>query len=453
MKETKETTINLTQGDILPNLLRFAAPLLIGQLLQTLYNSVDSIVVGRFVGTNALAAVTASTTITQFFIGFFLGIATGASVIFAGNFGAEKYKDLKDSIHTAVTFAIILGLIVAILGAVFAPFILSLVSCPPEVLGSAIVYFRIYMAGALFMSLYNICSSVLRSEGDSRSPFIYLALSSCMNIILDILFVRQLKMGVAGVAVATVISQFTSVVLSFRKMMQSDARYRFSFRELKINGGLLKKIIYMGFPAGIQSSITSLSNIYLQRYINSFSSAAIAGIGSAMKIDQFAGMPCNALGLAMTTYVSQNMGAQKPERAERGVIIATVMMALMVSVIGTPVYFSAAQLLGIFSHDPEVITYGAGMLHIIMPVYIFMGFQQLFGGIIRGFGYSTETMVMAVGGMVVVRQAWLAVALHIDHNIKWIYYGYPIGWAVTAIAMLLFYIFVIRKNKIKRASN
>ncbi|MCD8014894.1 MAG: MATE family efflux transporter [Lachnospiraceae bacterium] len=446
MKRSENNAMDLTQGDILTSLAWFAAPILIGQLLQTLYNSVDSIVVGQFVGTSALAAVTASATITQFFVGFFNGMAAGASVVFARNFGAGQYSTLKESIHTAMAFSLLLGLIIMGLGVIAAPQLLYLVSCPEDVYAEALVYLRIYMGGALFMSLYNVGAAVLRSVGDSRSPFWYLVISSSMNIVLDVLLVKGFQMGVAGVAVATVIAQFTSAALAFRKMMQSDVRYRFSFRELKILGNLLGEIVRMGLPAGIQACVTSLSSMFLQRYINGFSSAAIAGIGSAMRIDQFAGMPCNALGLAMTTYIGQNLGAKKPERARKGVRLSLAAAFTMVVVVGIPSYFFAEELVGIFSSDPEVIQYGAGMLHVIMPVYLVMGFQMLFGGIIRGYGYSQETMCITLGGIVVVRQLWLAVALHFDHNIKWIYWGYPIGWGVTALLMLLFYLFVILKK-------
>ncbi len=442
----KNTAVNLTEGPILSNMVRFAAPILVGQLLQTLYNSVDSIVVGRAVGTNALAAVTASATITNFFVGFFLGMATGASVLFARNFGAKRYRDLSEAIHTAMTFSILLGAVVALLGVILAPALLHVVACPEEVYDEALVYLRIYMAGALFMSLYNVSSSVLRSVGDSRGPFLYLLTSSCMNIILDILLVVVLQMGVAGVAVATVIAQFTSVVLSFRKMMRMEESYRFSFKKMRMNTSILGQIVRLGLPAGVQSSVTSLSNMYLQYYINTFSSAAIAGIGSAMKIDQFAGMPCNAIGLAMTTYIGQNIGAGKPERARKGIRISLCAVVIIVCIIGSGAYFFAEQLLGIFSTDPDVVMYGVGMLHTIMPVYLIMGFQMLFGGIIRGYGYSTATMIMAVGGMVGVRQLWLAITLHIDHNINFIYMGYPIGWAATALAMLVFYFAVIRRK-------
>lgn len=443
----KSNNIDLTEGNITKRLLFFTLPILVGQLFQTLYNSVDSIVVGNFVGTDALAAVTASSTIANFLVGFFLGMATGASVLFSRCFGAREYHTLDEAIHTTVAFSTILGAVIAGLGIIFTPQLLQLVSCPENVFQDAQVYLRIYLVGVLFLSMYNVSAGVLRSIGDAQAPFYYLVLSSCMNIVLDILLVTVIKLGVAGVGIATVISQFVSVALSFRRMMQMDERYRFRTSKLKIDWGLLKKIINLGLPAGLQNSLTAFSNLYLQHYINSFSSAAIAGIGSAQKIDQFAGMPCQSIGLAMTTYIGQNMGAEQPERARKGVGISVAMVVIMVAVVGTPVFFFADKLMAIFGPDAEMISYGADMLRVIMPVYLVMGFQMLFSGIIRGYGYSKTAMVMAVGGMVVLRQIWLAITLTIEHNINFIYWGYPIGWIAAVIPMLAFYFAVCRKLK------
>ncbi len=446
MEHSEAHNIILTEGNILSGLARFSAPILAGQLLQTLYNSVDSIVVGRCVGTSALAAVTASTPITQFFVGFFMGMSIGASVLLARSFGGEEFSALKRGIHTAVTFSLALGTAVAALGAVFAPVLLSAVACPADVHGEALIYLRIYMAGALCMTMYNMGSAVLRSVGDSRSPFIYLVVSSFLNIVLDILFVAVLGMGVEGVAIATVIAQFTSVVLTFRRMMSADTRYRFSFRETGLDGCLLKEIVSLGLPAGVQAGVISLSAIFLQRYINSFSSAAIAGIGAAMRIDSFAGMPCIAIGLAMTTYIGQNIGAKRYDRARKGICISLAAVAVMVTAVGIPAYFFAAQLLGIFSADQEVVYYGVRMLHTIMPVYFFMGFNQLIGGVIRGYGHSLAAMLGTLSGIVAARQIWLAVTLYISHDIQWIYWGYPFGWVVAALIMTIFYLRVIRRR-------
>ena len=315
------TTRELTKGDIFTRLVVFAIPILVGQLFQTLYNSADSIVVGNFVGTDALAAVTASSPIANFLVSFFVGMSTGASVLFGRHFGGRDYAALDEAIHTTVAFSTLLGSIVAALGIIFTPQLLTLASCPIDVFEDAQIYLRIYLIGVLFLSMYKVGAAVLRSIGDSTAPFYYLVLSSSMNIVLDILLVAVVRIGVAGVAIATVISQFVSVVLCLRRMAKMDALYRFRLDHLKINWRTLLQVIDLGLPAGLQTSITALSALYLQRYINSFSSAAIAGIGSAMKIDQFAGMPCQAIGLAMPTLIRQNIGAGQPERPPKGMRI------------------------------------------------------------------------------------------------------------------------------------
>lgn len=455
-KSRKSNNIDLTEGSIVRRLLAFAIPILIGQIFQTLYNSVDSIVIGNFVSedpvicTQALAAVTASSSIANFLVGFFVGMSAGASVVFSRNFGAREYKTLDEAIHTTMLFSAIFGVVVAGIGIICTPLLLDLVACPEEVYSDALVYLRIYLVGSLFLSMYNVAAGVLRSIGDSQAPFYYLVLASCMNMVLDILFVAVFQMGVAGVAVATVISQFVSVVLSCRRMMGMDERYCFRFRKLAIKWPLLKEVITLGLPAGLQSSITSLSNLYLQRYMNSFSSAAISGIGSAMKIDQFAGMPCQAIGLAMTTFISQNTGANKPERARKGIGVSVIAVVIEVAVVGTLIFFFADKLVGLFGKDPEMISYGIGMLHVIMPVYLLMGLQMLFGGIIRGYGHSLSTMISSIAGMVVIRQIWLAVSLRINHVVEYIYWGYPIGWGCAVVSMLLFYYLKIHRAETQK---
>ena len=442
----KQKTINLTEGSILKNLFIFSLPILAGQLFQTLYHSVDSIVVGNFVGTNALAAVTASGTIAMFITGFFNGMSTGASVVFARYFGARSYRELDTAIHTTMLFSIILGVLLAGLGAIFTPGLLKLVTCPDDVFDEAKVYLMIYMLGILFMSIYNIEAGVLRAIGDSSNPFRFLVVSSVLNIVLDLLFVIVFNMGVAGVAIATVIAQFVSVVLGFWQLKKLPEEYRFNTSKLKIDRHILGEVIRLGLPAGIQASITSLSSMYIQRYINSFSPAAIAGIGSGMKIDQFAGMPCQSFGLAITTYIGQNIGAGKYDRTHKGVGVSVLVVAAEIIVLSIPIYFFAPQLVRVFGADPEMIEYGAGFLKVIMPLYLIMGASMLFGGVVRGYGYSMYSMLATIFGFVVVRQIWLAITLNIAHEINYIYYCYPIGWAASALSLVLFYLFVIRKK-------
>lgn len=440
--------IDLTEGPIWKVLLVFCLPIYVGQIFQNLYNSVDSVVIGQFVGSNELAAVVACSNVSMLMVGFFLGLSTGASVLFSQYYGARDYRQLHDSIHTTVLFTVILGVVITVLGVIFAPQILTFLSCPPEVYEGAIIYLRIYIAGLLFTALYNVGSSILRAIGDSQSPFYYLVIASLTNIVLDVLLVTVVQMGIAGVGIATVISQGLSVILTFGKMAKMDESYRLKGKDLRIDGRLLKQIIALGIPAGVQSCITSVSNIYVQRYINGFGSAAIAGIGSAQKIDQFTGMSAQALGLGITNYIGQNLGAGKDDRVKSGTRIVLLYSLVIIGVTSIPVYLFAPQLMRIFSHDAAVITAGVGMLHLIMPFYEIMGFSNVFSGILRGYGKSTLVMILSIFGMVVCRQVYLAVGLKLAYEIHTIYVGYPLGWFCATLPMVLYYIFAIRRKKI-----
>ncbi len=443
----RNKTHDLSQGKIFPALMTFALPLLLGQLLQTLYSSVDQIVIGNFETTNALAAISASTMITNMIAGFFNGLSVGASVFMAKAFGAKDYKTLHDGVHTTVLSSFIFGVVLAGAGAVCAGLLLHLTKCPPEVYENALTYLRIYMVGVLFTSMYNVSSGVLRAVGNSRVPFIALATSSCLNIVLDIVFVAFFKWSVAGVAIATIISQGVSMTITFSAMMKLDAEYRFRFRHLTIKGYVLKEVVRLGLPAGLQSSVTALSNIFIQRYLNMFSPAAIAALGAGMKIDQFAGMPCHSLGLAMTTFIGQNVGAKKLGRTHKSVGVSTLACVSFIAVVGTFIYFFAPQLVGIFSKDPEVIYYGTQFLKTIMPLYSLMGLGGLFAGICRGYGYSIYSMLSTLLGMVAVRQIWLFIAFRtFEKNVLLINVCYPMGWIVTLLPQLILYLFVLRKK-------
>ena len=442
----RDGSVRLTEGSIFKKLILFALPILVGQLLQTLYNSVDSIVIGNFVGTEALAAVTASASIANTLAGFFNGMSAGASVLFSHHFGAGELGKLRRAIHTTMLFSILLSILMAGVGILITPLLLRIVSCPDGVYTQALLYLRIYLVGILFTSIYNISAGVLRSVGDSRSPFLFLFTASMMNIVLDILFVAVFCMGVAGVAIATVLSQGVSVILSVRKMTRMNDAYRFRFREMSIDWKVLKKVSSLGLPAGIQSSLISISAIFIQRYINSFGPAAMAGIGAGMRIDQFAGMPCTALGLAMTTFTGQNVGAGKYDRTHKAVRIAFLAVVIQIVSLGVPMYIFAPKLARIFGSDPAVIEVCTIFLRTILPVYLCMGTNGLMGGIVRGYGYSLVSMIMALNGMIVVRQLWLAIALPIRHEVTTIVYCFPLGWFASAVPLILFYLIHIRRK-------
>ena len=444
----RKSSTDLTEGNIIQQIVLFALPIMLGQIFQNLYNSVDAIVVGNYVGTTALAAVSSSSDIAQLLNGFFTGMSTGCGILFARYFGAKDYQKVHDSIHTALTFAISLGLAMAVLGIIFTPFLLNVVGCPQDVYDQAAEYLRIYLAGILFTSLYNVGAGVLRAVGDSRTPFYILVISSCVNIVLDLLFVVLFRMGVMGVAFATIISQFSSVCMVYFRLLHTDDVYKVTLSHLKIDRELLKEVIDLGLPTAIQSSLISTSNLFVQRYINSFGSAAMAGIGAAKKIDKFAGLISQSMGLSITTFVSQNYGAQRLDRAFKGIRQTLILNFIMVACMGTVIFSFAPFFVNIFTKDAAAAGFGVGMIRVMMPLYIFQALNAIFSGATRGFGRSRNVMLLSIFGMVVCRQIFLAITMSIEHNVRFVYFGYPVGWGFSALFVYIYYRHQI-KNKFK----
>ncbi len=443
----KKTSTDLTQGNIVKLLITFALPILVGQIFQNLYNTVDLIIVGRFVSTTALAAVTASSDISMMLVGFFTGLSTGAGVLFARHFGAKNHNALHDAIHTSIAFSILLGSAMALIGIIFTPFLLKVVACPADVFDEAALYLRIYLVGILFTSIYNVGSGVLRAVGDSRSPFYYLMASSITNIVLDLVLVVVLGMGVDGVAIATVASQLVSVTLVLRRMIKTTDVYRLRIKELRINGKILLEVMDLGLPAAIQSCMISLSNLFVQRYVNAFGSSAMAGIGAAKKLDKFAGMPSNALGLATATFVSQNYGAGKVDRAYKGILSCLGISFVTVALIATPLYFNAETFVSIFiENDAKAVLSGVTMMQCMLPLYFFQALNAMFSNASRGFGRSRAVMVLSLIGMIGMRQLFLAITMNLYHDIKFVCYGFPLGWAFSALFVMIFFYFKIWKK-------
>lgn len=442
----KKRSTDLTEGGIVRLITVFALPILLSQIFQNLYNSVDSIVVGNFVGTTALAAVSSCGDIAQLLVGFFTGLSAGSGVLFARCYGARDYQGLHDAIHTAVTFSALLGCLMAGLGICLSPFLLSVVRCPADVLPEAGVYLRIYFVGILFTSIYNVGAGVLRAVGDSRTPLYFLLAASAVNIALDLFFVTVVRMGVAGVAVATVCSQLLSVFLLFRRMVRTDDVYRFSFRDMRIQKSYLLQVIDLGIPAAIQSSLNSISNLFVQRYINSFGSSAMAGIGAAKKIDKFIGLFSQTIGLSATTFVSQNLGAGKRGRALRGVRVCLVMGLVTIVVPGAAIVLETPFFVRIFTTDRAAIDYGVDMLLTMMPFYCFQTFNQVYSNAVRGFGRSRAVMVLSLLGMIGCRQVFLSVSMAVSRSVANIYYCFPVGWFFSALFVMIYYFIVVKRD-------
>ena len=440
----KKTSLDLTQGSITKQIILFALPILLSQVFQNLYNSVDSLIVGNFLGTTALAAVTSCADISQLLVGFFTGLSAGAGVLFARYFGMKNYERLHDAISTSLIFSFIIGITMMAVGICIADVLLNIVACPADVYDEAIIYLRVYLVGLLFTSLYNVASGVLRSVGDSRNPFIYLVISSILNIILDIIFVVVFKMQVLGVALATIISQLLSVILVYYQLTHAHDVYRIDLRHLKFDSKMLKEVISLGLPAALQSCLISISNLFVQRYVNLFGSSVMAGVGAAKKIDKFVGLIANSLGMSTATFVSQNIGAKRIDRAKKGIRITFVLAFIPVAIIGSLIYIYANRAISLFIDDKDAIYYGAMMIQTMMPLYYSQSINQIMLNTLRGFGKSFVAMILSLLGMIGIRQLFLAISFSIERNVNHVFLGYPIGWIFSALFVSLYYFIVIR---------
>ena len=377
MKGKKDGSVLMTEGVIWKQLVIFSIPLLIGNLFQQLYNTVDSIVVGQFIGSEALAAVGSSTPLINLIIGMFMGIAVGSGVIISQYYGAKSEDKMGWAVHTSIALSIIGGILLSVVGIVFSPSILRLMKTPPEVLDTSVLYFRIYFLGSLFNLLYNMGAGILQAVGDSRRPLIFLCISSVTNIVLDLLFVAGFHMGVDGVAWATIISQFVSAVLVMSALMRTKDIYRLELRKIKIDKRMMKRIFRLGIPSGIQQSIISLSNVVVQANVNIFGSTVMAGFGAYNKVDGFVVLPMQSFCMAATTFTGQNIGAGKPERIREGIKQGMIICVSVSALISLLLFFESERVLSIFSSDPGVIHNGMITMRILVGFYAVLAVHQL----------------------------------------------------------------------------
>lgn len=450
MNTSKKTkTLDMTKGNIATLLITFAIPLLIGNIFQYLYNTVDSLVVGNFVGKEALAAVGSTTYIINTLVMFFGGVSVGASVIISRYFGAHDDKTLHNAIETTIALTFVGSVLCTVLGMVLAPILLRFMDTPEDVLPSASVYLRIYFGGITGLMVYNMGSGILRAVGDTTRPLYFLIFSSILNILLDLLFVVVFDMGIAGVAYATVISQMISAVLVLLLLTKTTEKYRLVWKDLHVDMTLTREILSIGLPVGLQQAITSFSNVYVQSYINSFGSAGMAGWSCFTKIDSFLGLPLQSLAQAITTFAGQNVGANNLRRVKDGVRISLRMSIPFLFVMATVLYVFAPQLVALFNQDPDVIYYGTLFLRLCVYVVPFTSLTQIFAGTLRGAGSAKIPMYIMLSSYVVFRQIYLFVMSHVAHNPYTIGFGYPAGWILCAILTTLAYRFCGWEKKIK----
>ncbi len=447
MTVKKTTSRDLTSGNIAKQVVLFSLPLMLGNVFQMLYNTVDSIVVGNYVGTQALAAVGSTTMIVNLFVFFFNGFSIGAGVVIGNAFGAGDKERLHKAIETVMTASFVLCVIFTVVSMAGVKPMLRFMSTPEDVFADATTYLRIYFAGIAGLLIYNIGSGILRSVGDSTRPLYFLILTSVMNIILDLLFVLTFRMGIAGVALATIISQFVSAFLIMVLLVKTRDIYRFTFSDMQIDTDILRRIFAVGLPAAIQSVITAFSNIFVQSYINYFGSGVMAGWSCYNKIDMFIMLPMNSMAMAATTFVSQNVGAGKEKRAAEGTKTTIVMTMLITAVIAALIYVFAAPSVSLFSSDPEVVEYGAMFLQVNVFWLLFNCINHVLAGSLRGRGDSRAPMVIMLFGFVAVRQAYLFIMTRFIANTPAaVGFGYPVGWVVTCVLEVAYYYAVWHKK-------
>ena len=432
--------VDMTQGSTTRHLVRFALPLLAGNLFQQLYNMVDTWVVGNFVSNEAFSAVGTVTPIINTLIGFFLGMSSGAGVVISQYYGAHRPEKVREAVHTAMLLTVIMGVVFTGVGIAMTPLMLELMKTPAEVAPDQTAYLTIYFAGIMGLLLYNMGSGILRAVGDSQRPFYFLLVSAGVHTALALLIVLKFGMGVEGVAYATIIAQAVSAVLTIAVLIGYDGSVKLSLRDLRIHWRMLKKIVAVGIPAALQMAITAFSNVFVQGYINHFGADCMSGWTAYTKIDQLVILPVQSLSLASTTFVGQNLGVGNVERAKGGVRRALYLSFAVTAVLLVPVLTLAPDMTAFFNSKPEVVSYGALLLRLLSPFYFFFCINQIYSVALRGSGNSQVPMFIMLGSFVVFRQIYLYVMAHfISNEIVPIAMGYPAGWFVCSAVTLLYY--------------
>lgn len=449
MKRDSLTTNQITEGVIWRQLLLFFFPIVFGTFFQQLYNTIDTVIVGHFVGKEALASVGGSSAqIIALIVGFFTGLSSGASVVIAQFFGAQDERSVRQSLHTAYAFSIMGSIIISILGIVLAPSMLSWMHTPAEIMADSILYLRIYFAGILFVFIFNMGSSILRAVGDSRHPLYYLIICCFLNIVLDAAFVVIFRMGVLGVALATFLSQAFSSALVTHKLMKAEGILRLFLRRIRFHGSVMKSQLRIGIPAGVEAVMYSITNVIIQAALNGFGTDTAAAWSVFGKLDAAFWMVSSAFGISITTFVGQNYGARKNGRIRK---ITRVSLGIDFLVSAALVVFLIAArvpLFRLFTTDTEVIRIGTEMLLQVTPWYITFVFIEILSGSLRGIGDVIIPMIITLCGVCLLRVLWIVGALKIQPTISAIIFSYPITWIMTSILFICYYFYRIKKMKI-----
>ena len=432
---------DLTIGKPSSVILAFALPIFLSQLFQQLYNTVDALIVGQFLGTDALGAVSSSGNLIFLLVSFFIGTAMGAGVVISRYFGAKNEENVKKAIHTNIAFGLASGLLLTVVGVAFSPTFLRWMNTDESLMPEAVEYFRYYFFGALATVMYNICRSIMTAVGDSKRPLYYLIFSSVLNILLDLLFVGLFRWGVWAAAVATVISQAASVALCFVYLLKKGNIFTVEIKKIKFHRDMLIEIIKYGLPAGVQNSVIGLANVIVQSQINSFGSYATTAYGVQSKIEGFGFLPITSFTMALTTFISQNLGAAQYDRAKKGARFGILAGVIIAELIGIAVYFSAPYLIQLFDKEKtaEVIRLGALHLHTTALFYFLLAYSHSIAAVCRGAGHSLVPMIIMLCVWCIIRVLYIVIVMHFIHDIKFIYWAYPITWGISSVIYCIYY--------------
>lgn len=439
-KRRSESVKDMTQGNPYSQIIAFALPIFLSQVFQQLYNTADTLIVGRFLGTNALAAVSSSGTLIFLLVSFFNGASMGAGVVVSKYFGAKDNDKISRAIHTNIVFSLLCGVVLTLVGVFLTPIFLVWMKTDPDVLPEAIEYFRYYFLGSLAMIMYNACRGIMSALGDSKRPLYYLIFSSLLNVALDVLFVAGFGWGVWSAAVATVLSQAASVVLCLRHLLVKDQIYSVQLKKLRIDKAMLLEIIRYGLPAGVQNSVIAFANTIVQTQINSFGKYATAAYGTHGKIEGFAFLPIVSFNMAISTFISQNLGAGLHDRVKQGARFGIVAAVLMAELVGVLCYIFAPQLIGLFDSNAEVIRLGTMQARTVSLFFFLLAYSHSIAAVCRGAGKAFVPMFIMLGVWCVLRICYIAYVSHTFGELSYIYWAYPITWAISSVMYLIYYL-------------
>lgn len=430
----------MTEGSIYKKIIKFALPIFLANLFQQLYNIIDSLIVGNFVGKEALAAISSTGSLIFLLVGLVGGIFAGAGVVISRYFGAGHTESVQKGIHTTICFAIMAGIILTILGTILTPQILRWMGTPESVFPNAVLYVRIYFSGVSTIIMYNAANGIFQAVGDSKRPLYFLIISSLTNVALDLLFVVGFNMGIGGAALATVIAQALSAILAFRHLMCTNDIYKVSIKKLAVDWDMLGQILRVGIPSGVQNSVIGLANVVVQSNINSFEAIAVAGCGAYSKIEGFVFIPITSFAMAMTVFIGQNLGAREYERAKKGTYFGIAVSTIVAESIGLIFFVAAPVLISIFNNDPQVVEYGTLQARTITLFYFLLAFSHCMAGILRGAGKSIVPMCVMLLCWCVIRVIYVTTITSITHNIQGIFWAYPLTWSLSSIIFLIYYL-------------